>query len=687
MPTLSAMFKLMDGYSSQINKIIDRTDRAMTKMLGASKAADKVNDSLGKTGKKSREAIPGLNGYGNGLDRISQKAQKANSGLKTLIGTIASAAAIQKGMGITDTYTNAQARLGMITGSDEERNALQRDVFAAANRSRGNYADMANATAKMRLLAGDNFTSNQEALGFTELLQKSLKVSGASQTEQDSAFLQLTQAMAAGKLQGDEFRSVMENAPMVADAIAKYTGRTKGELKELSSQGLITSDIIKNALFMAADDINDKFSSMPMTFADIWGRIKNAGMEAFGDVFNRINDMLNSDMGQSALNSLTGAIYMAAEAADYLLDGMEFIGQHMDVLAPVVLGVAGAWLAYNAVSGAAWLITMKNVAATALKTTADWAEYAAIFMLIWAQEGFNAALAACPITWIIGAVILLVAAFYAGVAAVNHFAGTSVSATGAIVGAISVAGAFIGNIFIAIWNLLIGIIVDVTNACISFGEFFAIFLINPGIAIKNLFLDIANFAVGVLQSLAKVIDTIFGCNLANTVGNWADHINDIKTKTLEKGIELKRYNKEELQFDRLSYSKSFDKGYNIGKGIADKASNLFSGFKPELNTLGEGLGDGGYNYEPYGGAGNPATVKGAGKNGSVNVTLEDEDVDYLRQLAERDYVARISQNTLAPNIHVEFTGDINQTADVDVVAGRITQIMRDEIETAPEGAY
>ena len=98
MPTLSAMFKLMDGYSSQINKIIDRTDRAMAKMLGASKAADKVNDSLGKTGKKSREAIPGLNGYGNGLDRISQKAQKANSGLKTLIGTIASAAAIQKGI-------------------------------------------------------------------------------------------------------------------------------------------------------------------------------------------------------------------------------------------------------------------------------------------------------------------------------------------------------------------------------------------------------------------------------------------------------------------------------------------------------------------------------------------------------------------------------------------------------------
>lgn len=152
------------GTAARLIKSLTVLTGPMTKMLGASKAADKVNDSLGKTGKKSREAIPGLNGYGNGLDRISQKAQKANSGLKTLIGTIASAAAIQKGMGITDTYTNAQARLGMITGSDEERNALQRDVFAAANRSRGNYADMANATAKMRLLAGDNFTSNQRPL-------------------------------------------------------------------------------------------------------------------------------------------------------------------------------------------------------------------------------------------------------------------------------------------------------------------------------------------------------------------------------------------------------------------------------------------------------------------------------------------------------------------------------------------
>ncbi len=679
MSTLSAMFKLTDGYSNQINKIIDRTDRAMTKMLGASKAADKVNDSLVKTGKGASGATPKVKMFGTGLDSVTQKAQKANSGLKTLIGTIASVAAVQKGMGITDTYINAQARLGMVTGSEGERDAFQRDIFAAANRSRGNYADMANATAKMRLLAGDNFTSNQEALGFTELLQKSLKVSGASQTEQDSAFLQLTQAMAAGKLQGDEFRSVMENAPMVADAIARYTGRTKGELKELSSQGLITSDIIKNAMFMAADDINDKFGSMPMTFADVWGRIKNAGMEAFGDVFNRINDMLNSDMGQSALNSLTGAIYMAAEAADYLLDGIEFIGQHMDVLAPMVLGVAAGFMVYNAVSGIAWLTTMKNVAAMALKTATDWAEYAAIFMLIWAQEGFNAALAACPITWIIGAVILLVAIFYAGVAAINHFAGTSVSATGLIGSAFFTLGAFLYNSFIfPTWNSIAVLANFIGNA-----------FHNPTASVKILFLEMANACVGyvveMVQAIEALINKIPGVHIEISSGleKFQTAIEG-KISTIKDESGWKEFVK---QPELLDYTEMASKGYSSGKGLADKVTGFFSGSRKGKGFNLEGFSGGGYNYEPYGGAGNPATVKGSGKNGSVNVSLEDEDVDYLRQLAERDYVARISQNTLAPNIHVEFTGDINQTADVDAVAGRITQIIRDEIETAPEGAY
>lgn len=289
MPTLNAMFKLIDGYSSQINRMISRTDTAMTKMLGASKAADGLSDAIGKTGKKSKESAPKTKSYGDGLENMGRKAERANGKLRTLIGTMASLAALKGGMDATDTYTNTGARLSMITSSPEEQTALQGDIFAAARRSRGDYTDMANAVAKMKMLAGDTFGTNQEAVGFTELLNKSLKVSGAGQAEQNSAFLQLTQAMAAGKLQGDEFRSVMENAPMVANAISQYMGVSKGELKELSSDGVITADIIKNAMFQAADDINGKFDSMPRTFADVWTGIKNTGIQAFGGIMIRVN--------------------------------------------------------------------------------------------------------------------------------------------------------------------------------------------------------------------------------------------------------------------------------------------------------------------------------------------------------------------------------------------------------------
>ena len=179
MPTLSAMFRLMDGYSTTLNKFIGKVDAASTKTLGASKNTDKLNDSM---------------------DRTGRVAEAASSGVAKFVGTVASLAAVKKVMDFTDTYTNTNARLAMITKSLEEQKALQEDIFAAANRARGQYDDMANAVAKMKMLAGDAFGSNQEAIGFTELLQKSLKVSGAGTSEQQSAFLQLTQAMASGKL-------------------------------------------------------------------------------------------------------------------------------------------------------------------------------------------------------------------------------------------------------------------------------------------------------------------------------------------------------------------------------------------------------------------------------------------------------------------------------------------------------
>lgn len=679
MPTLSAMFRLMDGYSSQINRMIDRTDRAMTKMLGASKAADKVNDSMVKAGKGAAGAAPKLKGLGDGLDTISQKSMKADSGLKKLIGTVASLAAAKKGMDLTDTYTNTMARLGMVTSSEAERNALQQDVFAAASRSRGDYTEMTNAAAKLRMLAGDTFsgeTGNQEAVAFTELLTKSLKVSGAGTAEQNSAFLQLTQAMTSGKLQGDEFRSVMENAPMVADAIASYMGKSKAELKELSSDGVITADIIKGAMFQAADDINAKFESMPPTFADTWQKIKNAGTQAFGDIFTRVNAMLNSDMGQSVVNNLTGAIYMAAGAANLLLDGLELVGNNMDIIAPIAWGLVAAFTAYNAVLGVTKGLELASAAAKGAHTLAMSAQVAATamlsgntFMATVNQYGFNAALLACPITWIVGLIILLVAAFYAGVAAVNHFTGATLSATGIIGGAIGGWAALVINYFIMLYNYIATVV-----------NFFANVWNDPIAAVKVAFYDLAVTVIGYVVEMAKsieaVINKIPGVEVSISAG-----LEDFSSKleSAAKGVKDKSGWEEAVKkLDFVSGADFANAGYDTGANLASKISGTFSGFTPSIDSTG------GIDLSQFATGGNPATVKGTGKGGAVKVESE-EDIEWMRRLAERDYVARISQNTLAPNIRVEFSGPITKEADTDGVMAHVVEELKDIIATSPEG--
>lgn len=659
MPTLSAMFRLMDGYSTTLNKFINSVNKAATEVLRTSKNTDGFNDSLNRT---------------------NRAASIASAGIGKLAGTVASLAAAKKTMDLTDTYTNTNARLEMITSSLSEQKALQQDIFAAANRARGGYDSMANAVAKMRMLAGENFGSNQEAIGFTELLQKSLKVSGASSGEQDSAFLQLTQAMAAGKLQGDEFRSIMENAPMVANAIAEYMGKTKGELKELSSEGAITADIIKNAMFAAADDINAKFDSMPMTFADTWTRIRNAGTQAFSGVFQKINTLLNSEGAQAALNNIIGLIYLAGDATERFID---FCTAAWPMVSPFIWAAAaalGAYVAAQGIANALSLISAARFAAQAigvgLYALAMWATTGATWAETTAMLGLNSALYACPIVWIVGLILVLVAAFYAGVAAVNHFAGTSISATGLIGAAFFSLGAYLYNTFI--YPGMAGFAMLVNFIGNAFRE--------PVSAVKVLFYDMAITCINYALNIAKAIEAILN-KLPGAQRDITSGLESIKTNLEARVSTIKDesgWQEFVKQPELLDYTEMAAKGYNAGSNLADRASSFLSGFSPDLSGLGAGGSGLDYSYEPYGGAGNPATVKGTGKGGAVKVDNE-EDIEWMRKLAERDYVARIAQNTLAPNIRVEFTGPITKEADTDSVMAHVVEELKDIIATAPEG--
>ena len=647
------MFRLMDGYSATLNKFIGKADMAATKVLGASKNTDRFNDSLNQTGRA---------------------AGIASAGIGKLVGAVVSLAAAQKTMSLTDTYTNTSARLSMITDSLSEQQALQQDIFAAADRARGNYDSMANAVAKMRMLAGENFTSNQEAIGFTELLQKSLKVSGASQGEQDSAFLQLTQAMAAGKLQGDEFRSVMENAPMVANAIAAYMGKTKGELKELSSDGAITADIIKNAMFEAADDINEKFNSMPMTFADTWTKIQNAGTQAFGRVFQKLNNLLNSEGAQAALNNLIGLIYLAGDAMEGFID---FCVAAWPMVSPFIwaaVAALGAYVVAQGIANGLSLISAARFGAQAigvgLYALAMWATTGATWAETTAMLGLNSAMYASPITWIIGLILVLVAAFYAGTAAVNHFAGTSISATGLI-------GAAFFTLYASIYNtFLYPVIAGFAMVANFIGNAFR----SPVAAVKVLFYDMAitciNYAINIAKAIEAILNKLPGAQRDITSGLESIKANlEAKVSTIKDESGWQEFVK---QPELLDYTEMAAEGYDAGSGLADKASSLLTGFNPNLDSVG------GIDLSQFATGGNPATVKGTGKGGAVKVESE-EDIEWMRKLAERDYVARIAQNTLAPNIRVEFTGPITKEADTDGVMAHVVEELKDIIATAPEG--
>lgn len=601
MPTLDAMFKLLDGYSSTIKRIVEGTDRASKSILGASKRTDDFNDSLKRT-----EAA----------------TARASNGLSQFIKTAVGFAAVKKGMDLADTYTNTNARLGMITNSLAEQRSLQNDIFAAANRARGSYTEMASAASKMRMLAGDSFGSNQEAVAFTELLTKSLKVSGAGTAEQNSAFLQISQAMAAGRLQGDEFRSVMENAPMVADAIAQYMGKSKGELKELSSQGLITADIVKNAMFQAAGDIEEKFNTMPMTFGDVGTMMINSFLETFGGGFEKVSGMLNSSSFGQILDGWNAGLSFVSGGFNKLVDAIVAGGPIVQTFFSVAIIMAGLWASKMFLAAGATMLV-------------HW-----------------------PLLLIVGVIGMIILAL--------NSAGVSFSTTFSFIGGLLGTFYALGyNIVASLWNLFV-----------SFAEFLANVFTNPLASIVNLFVNMSISVLNVIKSIAEAIDAVFGSNLAGAVGqfisrgqNFADGFKDSNYVSLDA-----------FRMDSKSTIGAIQGGLNAGKALGGFVDNWnfsgISGINPDA---------GGMDYSQFFTAGNPAVVKGTGKGGAVKVEADSEDIEWMRKLAERDYIARIAQNTLAPNIRVEFSGPITKETDTDSVMTHVVNELKDIIATAPEG--
>lgn len=697
--------KLDPSEANRLNTAYETLRQELNSALGAQQTLNtamkqgnltKINSSykqligsVDSVDKHIRDNISAQNQFNKSVEKGTGSANNLWQKIKGIGAAYLLTQGAKKGAEATDTYISTQARLNNMNYGGQTTEQLQSNIFAAANRARGDYETMASGVSKMGLLARDAFSSNDELISFTELMQKSFKVSGSSTQEQQAGMYQLTQAMASGKLQGDEFRSIMENAPMLADAIAKFTGKSKGELKKMSAEGTITADVIKNAMFKAATDINSKFEKMPMTFSDVATNLKNKALQTFAPVMEKINEALNSPAGQAFVNNISNAISFAAIIAEGLLNTILGIGnavqQNWGVIEPIILGVAvamglytAALIAYNTVQGISNALKAISVFRETVHAAATMMSTGATFAATAAQYGFNAALLACPLTWIILAVIALIAVIFIVIAIINKAAGTSISATGVIFGAFAALGAFLWNLFLGLLEIVLGVINYLVNPFINFANFIGNVFTNPISSIIYLFQSMADTALAMLQKIASALDFVFGSKMADSVQSWRSGLKSMADDAVKEYAPNENYKKvmdelnlstEGFGLNRIGYGDAYNAGYGAGKKLQDNL-NINGMFKDVLGAKDSII----------------PTVNKVNEVGKVNgkVDISSEDLKTMRELAEIKNIQNFVK--LTPTVKVQ-TGDIKNGYDVDTIINRITNELETSIASSAEGVY
>lgn len=698
----------LEQLRSQLNQAVqDQEDlnRAMERMdvSAANEAYLRLSSTVSNTERYIRDNTDEQGRFNRAIDEGTQGAGDLMNMIKGAVAAYASVQTIGKVMDLSDQLTSTTARLNLMNDGLQTTQDLQNMIYLSAERSRGAYQATADAVSKLGLMAGDAFSSSEEIIAFTEQLNKQFTIAGTETAGIEAAMLQLTQAMGSGVLRGEEYNSILEQAPNIIQAIADYMEVPKGQLKDMAAEGEITAEIVKNAMFAAADETNAKFESMPKTFNQIWTSFQNTALMAFQPVLQRLNDVANSEAFQTFINGAIEALSMVAgivvEIFNLIASVGTMIADNWSWLSPIIYGVAaallvyygrlmlvrGAELALAAVQGVVAVAKGILAAATMLVTGATWAQTTA-------QYGLNAAMYACPIVWIIILIIALIALFYAAVAAVNKFAGTSVSATGIICGVFMVAAAFIGNLFVALINFVIDIFVVLWNFIAAFANFFGNVFNDPVGAIARLFFDLVDTVLSLLQSLASAIDTIFGSNLAGAVQGWRDSLGGWVDSTFGQGEEIMaKLNAEDLHLDRFEYSSAWDAGYSFGEGIDESIANFDPSSLFDTNVPGAGdyadLSNYGSDLGGLGGIGSGVDDI-AGNTGAIadSMDITEEDLKYLRDIAEQEAVNRFT----TAEISVDMSGmqnNISNGMDLDGVISGLTEGVNEAIDSMAEGVH
>lgn len=666
-----AIFKIEKNLMNVRNSkqdLINKSDKLTEEILNQANAVNKVANNTDKIKVPQKDAESGFGKWGARIVALNQGLQ--------LTQTIA------RGIGqvfeFSDQLTLTKTRLDMINDGLQTTQELQDKVYASAARSRSSYQDMARDVAKLGMLAGDVFKNNDEIIAFNELLNKSFTVSGSTQQEISSSMYQLTQAMSSGLLQGDELRSLREGAPMLYQAIADYMGVTKGELKELGAEGKITADIIKNAIFTAGDEVEEKFKEMPMTFAQAGTQIQNAWAYSMQQVSDKFNEVLNNESVQQFLQNIVTGITIVGNVISSIAQLI------IDVVGNIITFISDNWGVISIILTTLLILILPGILAglwniiTALITLAAHALIAGVKMLI------SMMMALGPI----GLIIVIILAVIVALKMLGVSFETVFSYIGGVVG-VAVAGIY--NIFLGLLDLVLGIINQFGRQWTAFANFFRNIFKDPISTIIYGFRDMANGVLSIIKTVASAIDKVFGSNLAKGVQGWMNGVDKLANKAAKKygngkykGKEWTDLTSESLGLSRVDYGSAWNTGFSVGGNIGSSLDSMVDSLGGILDGLGNtgnpnNLLDqyGGYDYssmiDPNGNL--PVSINDD-KTGSKEVDISDEDLKMLKDIATRDYM--LNYKHITPNVNIQF-GDVKETADINAIKDELDKMMQEEL--------
>lgn len=686
----------------QLNQAIQEQNslnQAMQNMdvSAANDAYLRLSQTVGNTERYIRDNVDEQGRFNQEISAGTQQANELTNTIKRAVAAYISIQSVGKALNISDELVQTTSRLNMMNDGVQTTAELVNMVYAAAQDARGSFSQMADVVARFGNNAKDAFSSSEEVVAFADLIQKQMTIAGASTQEAANAELQLSQALGSGVLRGDELNSIFEQAPNLIQNIADYLDVPIGKIREMAADGELSADVVKAAIFSAADDINSKFNEMPMAWGQIWQSMQNTALIAFQPVLQRLNDLANSEAFQTFIQ---GAIEAMATLANILLNVFDlavsigtFIGDNWSIIAPIVYGIVAALTAYIAISAIVAAINGVMAMAEGVKAAAQMMATGATFAETAAQQGLNAALMACPLTWIIMLILALIVVIFAVCNAIAKMTGIANSGFGVITGGVNVVIQFFKNLGLTVANIALGI----GNAIAALASNMMTAFHNAICNVQSWFYNLLSTALSVIEGICAALNKLpfveFDYSgISSAADDYAAKASEAAGNKEDYQSISDAFNEGFTTFDAFQdgwASDAFNAGAAWGDGIADKVSNFsLSDVFGQTDIPNVGDYTSGFN-DAIANSGVGDSIGNIDDNtGKIKDSLEvsEEDLKYLRDIAEQEAINRFT----TAEINVDMSGmqnTVNSGDDIDGFMTKLTDSVNEAVDNMTEGVH